>query len=482
MAGVFFCPGRLQLAEVVERDRIALGIHTMTPSFNTRPEPFVKLIFRALWLALVLAVWAAPIARAADAPAATALVHATLIDGTGAPPQSATTLVIEHGRISAVFPDGQGELPKDAEIRDLSGKYVIPGLIDAHVHLTGAADDVEGYRKLLGALLHDGVTTVRDMAGDDRLVGYLARETASGALPGPDIFYAALLSGPSFFADDFRAQGASTGLVLGEAPYMLAVTARSDVPLTLAEARGTGATGVKLYADLPAALVADLTKEAHRQGMLVWTHATIFPAKPSDAVAAGADTISHTPYIVWEAAPRVPWDYRMRAHGDFAHVAPDAPSIVALFEAMRQRGTILDATVVPFVHEAKETPSRVGPGIVEWTYAATRLAHEKGVLIDAGSDSSGFPGGKEGVDLDAAPEVESEMELLVDQCGFTSLEAIRAATRVGAMTVGRAADRGALIPGLRADLVVLDADPSADLANLRRVAWVMKNGEIVPAP
>ncbi len=436
-------------------------------------------ILRTFWLALALGACLAPAARAADEPAATVLVHATVIDGTGSAPQPATTLIVESGRISAVFPDGQREIPEGAAVEDLSGKYVIPGLIDAHVHLTGAADGVEGYRKLLGALLRAGVTTVRDMAGDDRLVGYLARETASGAIPGPDVFFAALLSGPSFFADDVRAQGASAGLVLGEAPYMLAVTARSDVPLTIAQARGTGAAGIKLYADLPASLVESLSAEAHRQGLLVWTHATIFPAKPSDAVAAGADTLSHAAYLVWEAAPRVPWDYRMRAHGDFAHVRPDDPRIVTLFDAMRERGTILDASVFPFVHEAEASPSRVGAGLVEWTYAATRLAHEKGVLIDAGSDGSGFPGGEEGIDLDAAPEVESEMELLVDHCGFTPLEAIRAATRVGAMTVGRAADRGALLPGLRADLVVLDADPSRDLANLRRVAWVMKDGRIV---
>jgi imidazolonepropionase-like amidohydrolase len=416
-------------------------------------------------------------------PPPLALVHATLVDGTGAPARPGTTLLVDHGRIAAIFADGQGELPKGATVRDLAGKFVIPGLVDAHVHLTGAADDISGYRELLGALLAKGVTTVRDMAGDDRLLAYLARETASGALPGPEIFYAALLSGPSFFAEDPRAQGASEGLVLGEAPYMLAFTARSDAALTIAEARGTGATGVKLYANLPASLVEALTKEAHRQGLLVWAHATVFPAKPSDLVAAGADVLSHAAYLVWESAGRVPEDYRVRARGDFHSVRPDDPRLLALDDAMRARGTILDATLVPFVEEARETPERVGGGIVEWSYAATRLAHERGVLIDAGSDSSGLSRDKDGkLAADAVPEVVAEMGELVAHCGFTPLEALHAATEIGAMTVGQVADRGTLVAGKRADLVVLDGDPTVELANLRRIDFVMQAGRVVGAP
>ncbi len=436
---------------------------------------------RTPWLTLVLLLAPSSIALATESPTPLALVHATVVDGTGAPARPATTLVVEKGRIATIFPDGAGKIPQGARIRDLSGKFVVPGLIDAHVHLTGAAESVAGYRELLGALLAKGVTTVRDMAGDDRLLGDLARQTASGDLPGPDIFYAALLSGPSFFAEDPRAQAASAGLVLGEAPYMLAVTARSDVPLTIAEARGTGATGVKLYANLPASLVKALGVEAHRQGMLVWTHATVFPAKPSDAVAAGADTLSHSAYLVWEAAARVPEDYRMRARGDFAHLRPDDPRLIALLDRMHEQGTILDATLFPFVEEARETPGRVGAGLVDWSYAVTRLARERGVLVDAGSDSSGLPQDEHGkIVADAVPNVEQEMAELVSHCGWTTLEAIRSATEIGAMTVGRAADRGTLTPGKRADLVVLAADPTADLANLRKVEWVMKDGVAHP--
>jgi imidazolonepropionase-like amidohydrolase len=259
---------------------------------------------------------------------------------------------------------------------------------------------------------------------------------------------------------------------------MQAITAATDLPLAVAEAKGTGATALKLYANLPASLVAAITAEAHRQGLRVWTHATIFPARPGDAVNAGVDTISHSPYLVWEAAPHVPDDYKMRAHGDFAHVKPDAPQILALFDAMKKHGTVLDATLLVFKDEAEHHPQGVGAGIMPWSYAVTKLAHQQGVLIDAGTDDAGLPSTDKGADLDAMPSVHEEMALLVQHCGFTPVEAIRAATQVGAMALGQSAQRGTITPGKLADLVVLDADPSRDIHNTTRIEFVVKNGRI----
>jgi imidazolonepropionase-like amidohydrolase len=259
---------------------------------------------------------------------------------------------------------------------------------------------------------------------------------------------------------------------------MQAITAKTDIPLAVAEAKGTGATGIKLYANLPAALVKAITAEAHRQGLRVWTHATIFPAKPGDAVDAGVDTISHSPYLVWEAARRVPDDYKMRAMGDFEHIEPDAPQIVELFNAMKQRGTILDATLLVFRNEAQRHPQRVGVGIMPWSYAVTKLAHQRGILIDAGTDDAGFPYGRKGPELDQPASVHQEMALLVEHCGFTPLQAIEAATKVGAAALGQSAKRGTVTPGKLADLVVLDADPSRDIHNTQRIAFVVKHGHI----
>jgi imidazolonepropionase-like amidohydrolase len=425
---------------------------------------------------LLLCLLALPVRAAAPEPLL--LTHVGLVDGTGSAVQRDMTIEIQGKRIAAVYPSGSQPAPEGAQVRDLHGKYVIPGLIDAHVHITDAEPDIAHYKTFLHALLLGGVTGIRDMAGDDRLLQFLASQANSDAFAAPDIFYVALMAGPSFFKEDFRVQDASKGEPLGFAPWMQAITAKTDIPLAVAEAKGTGATGIKLYANLPAALAGGIIAEAHRQGLRAWAHATVFPAKPGDLVGAGVDTLSHSPYLVWEAAPDVPDDYKMRAMGDFEHVKPDAPQIIALFDAMKKHGTILDATLLVFKNEAEHHPQKVGAGIMPWSYAVTRLAHERGVLVDAGTDDAGFPYGKDGPELDAMPSVHEEMALLVEHAGFTPLQAIEAATRGGAAALGQSAKRGTITPGKLADLVVLDADPSRYIRATTKIDFVVKNGRV----
>jgi len=399
------------------------------------------------------------------------LTHGTIIDGTGAAPMRDATVVIRGDRISAVYPSGTRPIPAGARVEDLTGKWIIPGLIDAHVHIADASGDIAHYRDLLGKLLLNGVTGLRDMAGDARTLGYLAREARLDAAGWPNIYYSALMAGPTFFFEDARVAGASRGVLAGAAPWMRAVDETTDIRMAVAEAKGTGATGVKLYANLPATLVKAITAEAHRQGMLVWTHSTIFPAKPGDAVEAGADTISHTAYLIWQAAPRAPVDYQSRAMGDFEHIRPDDPKITALLEQMKEHGTILDATLRVFVQQV----DHFGKGVLPWVYAVTRAAHNSGVLVDAGTDSGGLANPKQ---ADSGAAVVDEMALLVDQCGFTPEAAIQAATQVSAMAVGQASQRGTVAAGMSADLVVLSADPAADIYNVRKVVEVLKDGKI----
>lgn len=425
----------------------------------------------ACLLALALPVFAAQ-------PAPVLLTHVGLIDGTGSPVRADMTIEVTGRHITAVYPTGTQPTPKDAQVRDLAGKYVIPGLIDSHVHITDAEPDIPHYQTFLRALLLGGVTGLRDMAGDDRVLQFLADEANSDVFASPDIFYVALMAGPSFFHEDVRAQESSTGEPLGFAPWMQAIDAKTDIPLAVAEAKGTGATGIKLYANLPAALVKAITAEAHRQGLRVWAHATVFPATPGDLVDAGVDTLSHSPYLVWQAAPFVPDNYKVRALGDFEHIPPDSPQLVALFKDMRARGTILDATLLVFKNEAERHPQAVGQGIMPWSYAVTRLAHRMGVLVDTGTDDAGFPYDKNGPELSQPPSVHTEMALLVEHAGFTPIEAIRAATQVSAAALGQAAKRGTITPGKLADLVVLDANPASDIRNTTRIDFVIKNGRV----
>jgi predicted amidohydrolase YtcJ len=181
---------------------------------------------------------------------------------------------------------------------------------------------------------------------------------------------------------------------------------------------------------------------------------------------------------VWEAAPSVPDDYKMRAMGDFEHIKTDAPQIVALFDAMKRRGTVLDATLLVFRNEAERHPQSVGAGIVPWSYAVTKLAHQRGVQVDTGTDGAGFPYGKDGPDLGQVPSVHREMALLVGHAGFTPLQAIQAATQSGAAALGQSARRGTITPGKLADLVVLDADPARDIRNTTKIDFVVKHGRV----
>ncbi len=424
------------------------------------------------------AVRVAPAGPAAPAPDSTsfALEHVTVIDGTGAAPEPDRTILVREGRIVAVFPTGSRSLPQGTRTENLSGRWVIPGIVDAHVHLTGGPADMEHYRKLLSWALRGGVTSVRDMAGDDRVLAYLSREASLDEIESPDIYYAALMAGPTFFAEDPRVAGAAEGQVAGRTPYLREITTATDLRLAVAAARGAGATALKLYANLPADLVRGLTAEAHRQGMLVWTHSTIFPAGPMDAVRAGADAISHSAYLAWAAADRIPQDYGIRARADYTHIAPDDSRILSVLDSMKARGTILDATLWVFAHEAAEDSAAVAPGLLDWEAAVTREALRRGVLVDAGTDDMGSP-------EDTVPNVHREMAWLVEHAGFTPVQAIEAATRVGAMTIGQEATRGTISPGKRADLVVLSADPAANIRNSRRIVEVLKAGRAyTPGP
>ena len=442
-------------------------IHTPLLANRKRFRIFLFVLSFAL-LAGGTSAWAQP------TPETVVLAHATVIDGTGAPPMADSTVLIRAGRIAAVYPSASRAVPNGARVEDLAGKWIIPGLIDAHVHLSSGNGDLAHYRDLLSRLLLNGVTGVRDMAGDARVLGYLAREARLDAPGWPNIYYSALMAGPSFFFEDPRVPDTSRGILLGGAPWMRAVDETTDIRLVVAEAKATGATGVKLYANLSAALVKDIVSEAHRQGMLVWAHATVFPARPGDVVAAGADTISHTAYLAWEAAPHVPADYRSRARADFTHIRPDDPRISALLQQMKERGTMLDATLRVFHQQVERSADAMGQGILPWIYAVTRAAHNLGIPVDAGTDSEGMAGRE----ANAGPAVADELVLLVEQCGFTPEAAIQAATQVSAMVVGQAAERGTVAPGMAADLVVLSADPAADVRNVHKIVEVMKDGRV----
>lgn len=401
-----------------------------------------------------------------------------LIDGTGAPARSVHRLVARDGVI--VMIDGQGEMPKpEPDARwlriGLNDAWVMPGLIDTHVHVARFPDTSTQAKAILERAVRGGVTSVRDLAGDARALADIERATSNGEFVGPQVVYSALFGGPDIFRNGPTTEMAA-GRPAGAAPWARAITADTNLRQAIAEARGAGATNIKLYGDLDAHVSKQVIREATRQGLLTTAHATVFPSGPADLVAAGVGTLSHAPYLVWQGADRIPDDYRMRTQGPWEDIPPDHPRLLALYRSMAERGVFLDATL--YVYKAMRNYSpQVDASWTDaafaWAAEATRLAHAAGVRVTTGTD---WFEPRDDADL---PHTHEELALLVEGAGFTPMQAIQAGTRNGAAALGMERSRGTVQPGKIADLLVLEADPLKDIRNTMRIRMTVIRGKPV---
>jgi imidazolonepropionase-like amidohydrolase len=389
----------------------------------------------------------------------------TVIDGTGAAPRTHQDLFVRDGKIAAIVATGGAAAASDS-VLDGRGLHAIPGLIDAHVHLGTAPWDERA--ATLKAALMGGVTTVLDLASDARATGDLQRAVIAGQIPGPNIHYVALFGGPAFFTDP-RVLDASRGYAAGAAPWMQSVTDSTDFDRAVSLARGTGAMGLKLYADLDSAAVSRATAEAHRQGLKVVAHATTFPGQPLDLIAAGVDVLSHTPYLVWQGSPRSP-DFPARARGNFLGVPATSPVMENVLTQMRDRRIALNPTLGVFARQGADS---VAQARTPWMYAVTSRAAQLGVRIVAGTD------GLFDARSDSLPGIHRELELLVNGAGLTALEAIAAATSSAGWAAGVGETTGTIAVGMTADLLLLAADPTADIRNTRAIRTVIQRGRVV---
>jgi len=450
--------------------RAALAAHLLPRGEKGRGRDR-RCLLVALACGLILAANASP---AAETPADRQVLYrgAILIDGKGGAERPGMAILTRGERIETIARAADLPAPAGAKIVDVAGLYVLPGLINSHEHLATPPDRPAAEANLRKDL-YGGVTAVRDMADDLRQVADLARAARVGEIAAPDIYYAALMAGPEFFEDP-RTHETTRGAVAGAVPWMQAVTSATDLRIAVAEARGTGATGVKIYADLPGSLVAAITAEAHRQGVLVWAHAAVFPASPAEVIGAGVDTVSHTCLLAYQASDAMPRAYHHRPAVDEARFAAgDTPVIEALLKEMRRRGTILDATLWVYAEmERDHAADPEGPAPYCGAGLAERLTNEAwrdGVLISTGTD--GFSDAR-----DPWPSLGDELALLQDKAGMKPADVIRAATVVGAMTIGQQKEMGTLEPGKLANMVFTARDPLADVGALLWVTLTVKRG------
>ena len=432
--------------------------------------------FKALLAALA---WVVAGSAAAQSPDLTPVViyrHATIIDGTGSAAAAGMTVMTRGERIERLLPDREltSAMRNGAQVVDLTGRYLLPGLIDSHQHIATPPNRRRA-EALMRRDLYSGITATRIMADDLRSVAELSRAALVGEIPSPDLHYAALFAGPSFF-DDPRTLAVSAGVKPGEGAWMQAIDEDTDLPLAVARARGTGATAIKIYANLPAGLIARITAEAHRQRMQVWAHGMVFPTPPADVIAAGPDVVSHSCYLAYQAVEKRPQSYQQRVPIDPApFLRGRNPAMALLFTEMRRRGMLLDATLR--VYREGEARARAGgpPPYCSLDLAAalTAQAHRAGIAISAGTDGDTAAGAP-------YPGLFDELELLVGKAGFTPADAIRSATLIGARSMGQDAQMGTIAPGKLANMVVLSRDPLADIANMRSVVLTVKRGRAYP--
>lgn len=395
----------------------------------------------------------------------TLLKNVNLIDGIKDAAINSQTVVIEGNIIADIYPTGSVPSPKHAIVIDLSGDTLLPGLINGHVHLTPNPKK----QLALDAMLQSGVTTVRDLGGNAKLVGSLTQSTE----PVPTLAYSATVFGLGFMNDP-RVEKASAPLQAGQAPWMQLIEPDTNIESVVREAKNAGVSGLKLYASLTPKSLEGITSEAHKQGLKVWAHSVIFPSGPSDIVAAGVDQIVHAKGLAALGQDNIPNTFaegirKWTPELDFNSIDPLSDKFQKLFSKMVMKETILEPALIADgdVVMLKRPLSEWQSAQRAWACRATKAANDAGVVISAGTDFFG----EEGL-------LFLELERLVE-CGLTPMDAIKAATVNNAAAIGLAKQLGTIEIGKIADLLVVDGDPSTSIEKLRQTRLVMKNGTIV---
>jgi imidazolonepropionase-like amidohydrolase len=428
----------------------------------------------------LLAFLAVPVpARAqAQTPGTVAIVGGQLIDGHGGPPLHRSVVIIEGSKIKTVGVEGQTAIPAAAKIIDAHGKTVMPGLIDMHVHLVllgggvpypqwqwgpewkGPNRTLEIMKISAHQLLMHGVTTVRDVGGDTKLSVDFRDAINAGKDVGPRLFVTGAFISR---ACNYAAQPA----------FCTQITSPEEAAAAAKQRLAAGVDWVKAWGMQPADIkaLAEVTHQAGKRVSLHWVGALM-----QDYGLIPGDSLEHwqalTPSVIEKIAQSGVW------------VVPTMMTVGAykLTEEFPER---LDDPEFK-----KEVPADLYKMMYDYSVNFQRLnyfatAHSR---LNLAPDTmrqmvnSSFAGRLlVGTDAGTALNFNSdttreEAKLFVKWGGMTPLEAISAATRLPAQALGRGDDFGAVDPGKYADIIVVDGNPLEDMALLKNVVHVFKEG------
>ena len=425
------------------------------------------------------AAWSARLAHElTHVPSGDVLIrNARLFDPRDLSVTPGTSVLVRGAHIVRVAADADVTADSRAEVIDAHGRFLMPGLWDNHQHFVDNA----------GALdLANGVTSARDMANDtDEFLERVARFDAGTEL-GPRVWKSGIIDG--------------TGPLAGPTRMRIDTAAQAIADVDWYADHGYGQ--IKIYSSIPPPIVPVIAAEAHARGLRVSGHVPAFMSA-EQFVAAGADEIQHLNFIVLDFL--YPAVQETRNMNRFTAVAahardfpPEKPQVRDFIAYLARHHTVLDPTLNVFEAQFCGDPAALTPGLEavaprmppqvrrgllsgalvtpkgeESAYREAlpamltllKALHVAGVTIIPGTDS--MPG----------YELHHELELYV-RAGIPPAEVLRMATLTSALVVGANGERGVIAPGKLADLILVDGDPSARIADIDRIDVVMKGGRI----
>jgi imidazolonepropionase-like amidohydrolase len=436
--------------------------------------------------------------ESAKAPEHVALVlqNATLIDTDGGPARKGMSVVIRDGHIVRIEKSELLRLQPGWQIESLDGQFLLPGLIDTHAHVTFLRDPEHfaGYdrattERILKILLAHGITTIRNPAAPEAEAVALREDIRAGRVLGPRMLTAGR---PIDWKDEHTPE---------------------EVRMEVDRQADLGVDYIKVYAKTTPRLLRAAVAAAHARGLRVVGH--LQTTTPEQAVDAGIDAITHG--ATWTTT-LLPTDRRdayrargrdvggLRARIDWlAWVDLDGSEIQGSVRAVSASRIPLDPTLIAYVTKFRGRDPRyrnspylgVAPKEVLQTWdgwlddwsasdidrgtavwprmlALVKRYYDAGALLTTGSD---FPNPY----VIPGASLHDEMALLVE-AGIPSADVLRIATRNGAESLGLLDEVGTIAVGKRADLIVLHADPTRDIANIRRISKVYLGGRaLLPA-
>lgn len=410
-----------------------------------------------------------------------AIIGAVLIDGTGGAPVSDSVVLVTGSRIRAAGPRANVPIPAGSEKINGAGKFLLPGLIDLHVHLGARAgpDFVasdytrERIEKNLNAYLYFGVTTVRSM-GTDREAGFAVRKAErEGTLSTARLYTA---------GRGFTAPGGHPSQEIGD------IARQTDDPddarRQVSELAGQQVDAIKIWVDdlnhkrpkIRPAVIEAILDEARKYKIPVTAHIHSL-ADTRFLVDNGASGFLHMIRDTEEIDPA--FVSRLRSLQTVFAPTLVRQELAWFYKEHPERlddpdlARSVDADVIAAVKKAAQTSPASPPGREEFERAKrnTKRLAAGGVPIGVGSDggsSIDFPG----------LMTHRELELLLD-AGLSSMEVIVAATRNGALALQNSGELGTIEPGKRADMLLVSANPLEDIRNLRKIDRVMLDGQWV---